>query len=238
VSANTIAYYNATALKYDHLHGGNKDPEHIRALEKIWPISNKLSVGSVLDVGCGSGRSLQWLDRQDPSLELFGVDPSQRLLDIARQAVPRAMLQQGSGESLPLPDNSVDVAVATGIMHHVDNPSLVIAEMFRVARKAVMISDHNNFAFGGLAARRIRMALYACGLLKFATYLKQGFKRQGYSEDDGWWYPYSLFNNHVDIARFADDLYLIPTRSPNTDKIGNLIFSQTHFAVFAIKRSN
>ena len=33
-------------------------------------------------------------------------------------------------------------------MHHVDSPASVIAEMFRVARKAVLISDHNNFAFG------------------------------------------------------------------------------------------
>jgi SAM-dependent methyltransferase len=169
-------------------------------------------------------------------MQLFGIDPSQGLLDLARKTIPEATLQQGSGENLPLADNSVDLVIATGIMHHVDNPSLVVAEMFRVTRKAIIISDHNNFAFGNLAIRRIRMALYTCGLLTLATYLKQGFRKQGYSEDDGWWYPYSLFNNHGDIARFSDAWYLIPTRTPNTDRMNNLLFTQSHLAVFAFKR--
>ena len=58
-------------------------------------------------------------------------------------------------------------------MHHVDLPASVIAEMFRVARKAVLISDHNNFAFGTTMARRIRLVLYSCGLFGIAAFVKQ-----------------------------------------------------------------
>ncbi len=234
--SNTTAYYDATALSYEGLHGGEHDPEHIHALEYSWQILNGLAITSVLDVGCGTGRSLKWIFRQQPSIRLFGIDPSDGLLDIAKRSVPEAVIEKGNGENLPFPDSSVDLSIATGIMHHVDRPAAVIAEMFRVSRKAILISDHNNFAFGSSVARRIRMALYLSGFLKFAIYLKQGFNIQGYSEEDGWWYPYSLFNNYADIARRSDRQYLIPTRPPNNDKTGNLLFAQSHFAVLAIKK--
>jgi len=142
---------------------------------------------------------------------------------------------QRPGENLPFDDSSVDVTIATGIMHHVDAPASVIAD-FRVARKAVLISDHNNFAFGSTMARRIRLAL-SCGLFGIAAFVKQVFRRPGYSEDDGWWYPYSFLNNHADVARFSDEMFYIPTRPLNTAAFSNLLLNQSHFAVLAIKRS-
>jgi ubiquinone/menaquinone biosynthesis C-methylase UbiE len=75
------------------------------------------------------------------------------MIDIAKQSLPSAEFRQGNGEAMPYESASVDVAIATGIMHHADHPSLVISEMFRVARKGVLISDHNNYAFSGSLAR-------------------------------------------------------------------------------------
>ena len=118
--------------------------------------------------------------------------------------------RQGSGEAPPYETGSVDVAIATGIIRHADHPNLVISEMFRMPRKGVLSSDHNCYAFGGSLARRLRMGLKVCGLLNAATFVRQGFKKQGYSEGDGWWYPYSLFDNYV-------------------------LFSQGHFCIVAIK---
>jgi hypothetical protein len=65
----------------------------------------------------------------------------------------------------------------TGIMHHVDQPARVIGEMLRVARTAIIVFDHNNYAFGGGLARRLRMGLKLCGLLGVASYVKQGLNR-------------------------------------------------------------
>ena len=184
-SKNTTAYYDATAARYDELHSGEQNLEHIRALQRAWNILLRYEVASVLDVGCGTGRALKWVQDQNASVQLFGVDPSQGLLDIAAQQLPSAALHKGTGENLRFDDSSVDLAIATGIMHHVDAPGSVIAEMFRVARKAVLISDHNNFAFGSTMARRIRLVLYSCGLFGIAAFVRQGFRRQGYSEEDG-----------------------------------------------------
>jgi SAM-dependent methyltransferase len=231
---NADRYYDATAEQYDEIHGGNQDLQHVRALELSWPILERLGIGSVLDVGCGTGRSLAWYQALDPRLELTGVDPSRGLLSIAAEKLPAARLELGRGEKLGLESGSVDLAVATGIMHHVDRPANVIGEMFRVARKAVLISDHNNFAFGGSKARRLRLWLHASGLLGAATYVKQGFRKQGYSDGDGWWYPYSLLNDFGQIAGLSAEQYIIPTTAFRTDDT-NMLLSLSHMAIVAVK---
>lgn len=223
-------YYEATASSYDALH--DNEPEHTLAFEIGWPLIG--SAKSVLDVGCGTGRGLSVLARMEPTSALYGIEPSDQMLAIARQKVLSADLRQGSGEHLPFEDKSIDVVTAAGIMHHVDNPSLVISEMFRVANKAILISDHNNYAFGGSMMQRVRMGLKVCNLLGAFTFLKQRFNKRGYSEEDGWWYPYSLFDNYAEIARRSDKLYIMPTR-PATGRLGNLIFSQSHFCIVALK---
>jgi ubiquinone/menaquinone biosynthesis C-methylase UbiE len=229
-------YYDATASKYEDLHGGSQDPEHLRALELGWPIIESLAPRTLLDVGCGTGRSLQWVCERSPLVMLVGVDPSRRLLELARANVPSAKLTLGDGKRLAFADRAFDVVIASGIMHHVDHPPLVIGEMFRVANKAVLISDHNNFAFGSAIAQRIRMLLHCIGLLKSASFIKQGFKKQGYSDGDGWWYPYSLLDNFAQISLLSERLHILPTRKPNTDFGGNIVFSQSHLAILGIKR--
>jgi SAM-dependent methyltransferase len=176
-----------------------------------------------------------WLRRQFPNLQLIGVDPSEKLLEIARKRLPESAFALASAECLPLPNDGADLVLATGIMHHVDCPAKAIREMFRVARKAVLISDHNNFAFGGALARRARLWLYASGLLGVATFVKQGFQRQSYTKEDGWWYPYSLFSDFSLIAGLSREQYIIPTTPTVPMSVENLLLSQSHVAILAVK---
>lgn len=228
--ATSTDYYDETCSSYDSLHAN--EPEHTRALELGWPLLG--DVKSVLDVGCGTGRSLRWIGHHSPDTQLLGLEPSAGMISQALLHLPHATIKQGQGEAIPYADGSLDVAIATGIMHHVDNPSRVISEMFRVSRKGILISDHNNYAFGGPITKRVRMGFKMCGLLGVFTYVKQGFNRKGYTEEDGWWYPYSLFDNYAEIARMAAQIYIIPT-GPATGKLNNLIFSQSHFCIIATK---
>ena len=226
----TTQYYERTAHDYDALHA--HEPEHIRALERAWELLDR-RVTTAIEVGCGTGRVMAWLKQRNPSLYLCGVDPAEQLLKIAHSRVPSCELHVGSGERLPFADGSFDLALATGVMHHADRPDLVIREMFRVARRAVLISDHNNFAFGDRLFRRLRLFLYSVGLLGVATFVKQGFRRQGYSKEDGWWYPYSILNDYSVIASLSEVQYIIPTRANSEG--GNLLLSQSHMAILALK---
>lgn len=235
MSTNTTQYYNQNASTYDALHGGDRNPEHIRALELAWPFFERLRPSSFVEVGCGTGRSIEWVRSRMPDAKLIGIDPSIELLAIAKRRHQSVDFVIGNGERLPVGDGFADVVIATGIMHHVDSPSKVISEMFRVAKMLVVISDHNNFAFGGQRTRRLRLLLYAMGLLPLITYVKQGFKRQGYTEEDGWWYPYSLLNNFDELSRLSSELFVAPTRRATPDE-NCFMLAQSHLVIIAAKR--
>ena len=229
-----VDYYNKTAQSYDAWQDASS-PEHVRALERLVP-HFFADCQSVLDVGCGTGRALNWFSEQYPDMALSGLDPSEKLLGVAADKVPAAQLHQGGGETLPFDDDSHDLVTMTGILHHIEDSKAVIREAFRVARRGVLISDHNNFAFGSTKARKLRLFLYSVGLLSLATYVKQGFSKQGYSEDDGYWYPYSLYTNFDVIADLSDLYYVVPTTRRNSRTLDNLQLTTSHIAVACLKK--
>ena len=175
------------------------------------------------------------VSRHAPDVQLSGVELSSELLAIAKSKLPEANLRAENGEALSAADGSCDLVFATGVMHHADHPRDIIREMFRVARKAVLISDHNNFAFGSRLAIWLRLWLYASQLLDVATFIKQGFRKQGYSADDGWWYPYSLLNDFGLIGTLSARQYIIPTRPVYHLEPGNFLLAQSHMVILAVK---
>lgn len=234
---NTTAYYNETASDYDHMHGEEQNHEHTRAMSLLVP-KYFSDATSVLDVGTGTGRSLQWLEAyhrdNGTAVELTGIEPSDELASVARKKLPNANIVVGSGENLPFPDNAFDLVTITGVLHHVEHPKLVLAEMFRVSRFGVLVSDHNNFAFGSNFARKVRLALFSANLLEAFSYVKQGFRKQGYSKGDGWWYPYSVLNDLNLISNLSDHFAIVPTRRANSE-LGNFMLSHSHLAIACIK---
>jgi ubiquinone/menaquinone biosynthesis C-methylase UbiE len=237
---NSTDYYDATAADYDRIHGDEQNYEHIRALGLLVPIYFS-NATSVLDVGTGTGRALLWLKNyfkeNGIGIELTGIEPSGELARLAESNLPDANIVIGSGEHLPFSDNSFDLVTVTGVLHHVENPKSVLAELFRVSRIGVIISDHNNFSFGSTFARRLRLALFSAGLLELFSYVKQGFRRQGYSADDGWWYPYSVLNDFDIISQLSDQFIIVPTRKANSN-MRNFMLSHSHLAVACIKKSH
>ncbi len=89
---------------------------------------------SVLDVGCGTGRLLRAAATRWPDAQLIGVDPAQGMVDIARELTWGATFYRGLGESLPLPDSSVDLALSTLSFHHWHDKSAGVREIARVLR--------------------------------------------------------------------------------------------------------
>lgn len=226
-------YYIRTAEFYDSAHV-RKNDEHYNSLTLTASRMHELRPISFLDVGCGTGRTLGWLEENFTDAELYGVDPVPALLEKSREKSKKAVLAVGTAEHLPHRDKSIDIVIATGIMHHVDNPTQCIKEMFRVATKAVLISDHNNFSFGSGFARRLRLVLHACNLLRPFQYVKQGFSHRGYSEDDGFWYPFSLLNHHSQLCNLSEQVWIFPTRRPVPSPLGCMFTEQGHLGVWCI----
>jgi ubiquinone/menaquinone biosynthesis C-methylase UbiE len=99
----------------------------------------------VLDVGCGTGTTDQFLVSRVGNLD--GVDISEEMLEKARVNVPSGTFRWYDGDKLPFRDESFDVVLAICVLHHVpiSQRFKLISEMVRVTRShgVVAIFEHN-----------------------------------------------------------------------------------------------
>jgi len=92
--------------------------------------------GRVLEVGVGSGLNFPLYDKRVEIV--FGIDPSPRLLAIARQravgAGVRAQLLRGSASAIPLANHTIDSVVMTWTLCSIPDPLAALREMRRVLK--------------------------------------------------------------------------------------------------------
>lgn len=94
----------------------------------------------VLDVGCGDGLLAHLIAQKRPDLKLTGVDVLLR----DRGHIPVA---QFDGQSLPYGDASFDAVMFVDVLHHAENPKILLREAARVARRIIVIKDHTMEGF-------------------------------------------------------------------------------------------
>ncbi len=92
--------------------------------------------GRVLEIGVGSGLNFPLYGKQVE--RVYGIDPSPRLLAIARRraavsAVPVELLL-GSATAIPLADNAFDTVVMTWTLCSIPDPLAALREMRRVLK--------------------------------------------------------------------------------------------------------
>ncbi|MGC4002252.1 MAG: class I SAM-dependent methyltransferase [Pirellulales bacterium] len=94
----------------------------------------------VLEIGCGAGRALETLtDRYEPR-HVAGIDPSQEMVDQARQSCRSRnhscsfQVEHGNVESLPWPDASFDRVYAVSNFHIWNSCCEGLREIYRVLR--------------------------------------------------------------------------------------------------------
>ena len=224
-------YYSASADQYDAQHCG-ADPEHDIAAILLWGAVDHLEATSLLDVGAGTGRTLLAAKKSKPSLLVRGIEPVAELRNVGyRKGLTPQELTAGDGTSLELPDNSFDIVSAFAVLHHVPRPEIVVAEMLRVARRAVFISDANNFGQGGVVTRTVKVALRGLGLWRAFDWIKTAGKGYTVSDGDGVAYSYSILNTAAQLRRTCRSVHLM-----NTSPAGNnLLTTATHAALLALK---
>src|SRR6266567_1548744 len=93
-----------------------------------------LAEGRVLEIGIGSGMNLPFYT--DRATEILGLDPQPKLLAMASRetSMVPATLVEGSAESIPLEDASVDTVVMTWSLCSIPDPVKALEEMRRVLK--------------------------------------------------------------------------------------------------------
>lgn len=95
---------------------------------------------SALDIGCGVGYALDVLEAE------CGCTPYGCDVVIPPNPIDRFALFDG--KTLPYRDKSFDVAFLIFVLHHADDPSILLREASRVARHAVIVvEDTPRLAF-------------------------------------------------------------------------------------------
>lgn len=96
--------------------------------------------GSALEIGCGNGVVRHFLNRD---VEYWGTDPDKDwilhpLFSFAQDIFPCLKepfpFIQGVGENLPFKDEAFDNVIITATLDHVNSPSLVFEESYRVLK--------------------------------------------------------------------------------------------------------
>jgi SAM-dependent methyltransferase len=88
----------------------------------------------VADVGCGDGDIAARIGR------LCGA--SVRGWDVMLRPHTHVPVEQFDGTRLPLADASVDVVTLVDVLHHTEDPSVLLREARRVAKRSVLLKDH------------------------------------------------------------------------------------------------
>lgn len=121
-----MTYYDEIAPGYNELHKAEQ-------MNKLRIIAQNLKLEKdsfLLDVGCGTGFSLDLFD-----CNKIGVDPSIELLKQCRHNV-----MQACAESLPFKDKSFDAVICVTAIHNFSDISKGLSEINRVAKDQIALS--------------------------------------------------------------------------------------------------
>jgi ubiquinone/menaquinone biosynthesis C-methylase UbiE len=120
-------YDNLTSVK-----GVNIGSEEIASFK-----NNFLKQGRLLDIGTGPGRLLYEIHKKSPQLELYGLDISPSMLDVAKRNlknIKNVDLQLGNIAKTEYQDNFFDCIVCSGTFYLWDKPVEGLNEIFRILK--------------------------------------------------------------------------------------------------------
>lgn len=96
----------------------------------------------------GSGLNLPFYGTR--VTQLVGIEPAQRLMDMAREAASRQQLSvqliNASAQSIPLPDHQFDTVVSTWTLCSIPDPLQALREMRRVMKPGgrLLFAEHGR----------------------------------------------------------------------------------------------
>lgn len=139
-----VRFNQRTSALYTRFGHGNQIDRYRSRLDRAFS-----AAGTAIHLGAGS-RDAQSLTRVDlGGKKIYAVDPHEPTLE----QNPSPYKIAAYGESIPLPSESVDLVFSEYLMEHVEDPSRLLRESFRLLRpggRVVWIAP-SKWSYSGLA---------------------------------------------------------------------------------------
>lgn len=116
--------FDSVAETYERTRPGYSD-------EALAWVAQRLPLKHVLDLGAGTGKLTRQLVAH--GADVIAVEPGDEMRAVLERMVPGAKVLAGSAESIPLPDESVDLVTAAQAFHWFRTEE-ALAEMHRVLK--------------------------------------------------------------------------------------------------------
>lgn len=118
----------------EYLHGGYVQHRRVRVLaQHLTALIGKNT--TILDVGCGDGQLAARILEERVDVRIKGID----VLARNQAYIPVDLF---NGQTIPHSDHSFDIVMLVDVLHHTEDPMILLRESVRVARGQILIKDH------------------------------------------------------------------------------------------------
>lgn len=109
-------------------------PGGLKLTQRLLNLANFSRGARILDAGCGSGATLEYMRQMHPDLQAFGVDRSSELLKLARTDHYLDDIVNADIGFLPLRESSFDGVVSECCLSIISYSRVFLDELFRVLK--------------------------------------------------------------------------------------------------------
>lgn len=103
---------------------------------------------AILDIGCGTGHLTNEMKKK--GYQVFGMEPSEEMLNYAKKNFPDIEFKKGVSVNLPYPDNSFDFVIAIEVLRYLSHEDVfnTYKEIYRVLKKdgKMLVTHVNKYA--------------------------------------------------------------------------------------------
>ena len=183
-SERSRSAYNEKADGYDNSREGQFTR---RIHQSLLPLMDWQSDQSILDVACGTGSLLAAMNTRK-QIRGFGIDISERMIELAKMRNPGMEFHVAGCEKLPYPDASMDAITVCAAYHHFSDVGAFAKEAWRVLKPGgvIYLADMYVPSLIKILVNPFVPLLFKGGDVRFYSpkEILRNFARHGFSEAD------------------------------------------------------